>query len=355
MNRRTIESFSGCFLGGAIGDAMGASVEFMPLARIKDAFGDAGVQDISQVLDGTSLARFTDDTQMTLFTAEGLLRAFNRFKERGICHPPSVVHHAYIHWLHTQGEKAGLEFFEREEDDGWLVKVPELQFRRAPGNTCLSALMSGKMGDISNPVNNSKGCGGVMRAAPVGLFVKSDNVFSMACETAAITHGHPTGFLAAGHLASVISSIIEGRSLLEAIEIASGELVKKPGYEECMESVRRAVALTQDPGVPPGPEAIESLGEGWVAEEALAISLYASLVADDDFAMGIRLAVNHGGDSDSTGAITGNILGALLGISSIPEDWIQHVELHEGIEVIAHDLLVALEEGVVSWDKYPGW
>lgn len=53
----------------------------------------------------------TDDTQMTLFTVEGMLRAIVRGRERGICHPPSVIHLVYIRWLHTQGEKSVSHFY----------------------------------------------------------------------------------------------------------------------------------------------------------------------------------------------------------------------------------------------------
>lgn len=100
----------------------------------------------------------TDDTQMTLFTAEGLLRASVRGALKGICHGPTVVHHAYARWLHTQGEEcpkwSGMAL------DGWLITVSEMHARRAPGATCLAALRSGKMGTISSPLNESKGCGG---------------------------------------------------------------------------------------------------------------------------------------------------------------------------------------------------
>ncbi|MBK8809431.1 MAG: ADP-ribosylglycohydrolase family protein [Acidobacteria bacterium] len=63
---------------------------------------------------------------------------------------------------------------------------------------------------------------------------------------------------------------------------------------------------------------VSVLGGGWVGEEALAISIYCSLVSENDLSGALLLAVNHSGDSDSTGAITGNILGALHGIGAIP-------------------------------------
>jgi ADP-ribosylglycohydrolase len=120
-------------------------------------------------------AEITDDTQMTLFTAEGLLRAESRGREKGICHIPSVVYNAYIRWLHTQGYPKN-----KDHDliyDGWLIGEKELYARRGPGNTCLSALLSGKMGTMERPINNSKGCGGVMRVAPVGLLYGKDEAF----------------------------------------------------------------------------------------------------------------------------------------------------------------------------------
>ena len=97
------------------------------------------------------------------------------------------------------------------------------------------------------------------------------------------------------------------------------------------------------------------MGEGWVAEEALAISIYCALCAENDFKKGVLLAVNHSGDSDSTGAITGNILGCLLGNTSIPEKWVERLELKEVIQELGIDLFVQFRADSQWWDKYPGW
>ena len=80
------------------------------------------------------------------------------------------------------------------------------------------------------------------------------------------------------------------------------------------------------------------MGEGWVGEEALAIGLYCALDAGNDFVRGVRLAVNHGGDSDSTGSITGNILGALLGEKAIPSAWLARLEVCEVIRKVGEEL-----------------
>jgi ADP-ribosylglycohydrolase len=104
----------------------------------------------------------------------------------------------------------------------------------------------------------------------------------------------------------------------------------------------------------PSPVAIARLGEGWVGEEALAIGIYCALVAGTDFAYGVRLAVNHDGDSDSTGAIAGNILGALLGSQSIPAEWLARLELRAVIETVGRDLLTGFEDDDAWWARYPG-
>lgn len=99
-----------------------------------------------------------------------------------------------------------------------------------------------------------------------------------------------------------------------------------------------AQAIRQSRKGSPGPEIIGRLGGGWVGDEALAISLCSAFAAEGDFARGVRLAVNHSGDSDSTGAITGNIVGALLGKGPIPGEWVERVEMREFILLVRENL-----------------
>src|SRR5262245_45518314 len=353
-SRRTLEHFTGCLLGGAVGDALGAPVEFQSMRLIRDKYGSAGITDNAAAYGRRGA--ITDDTQMTLFTAEGLLRAIARRRHKGVCHPASVIHHAYIRWLHTQGGRSR-SHFSQDEMDGWLIGVESLHSRRAPGNTCLSALRGEEMGEMQRPLNNSKGCGGVMRVAPVGLVVEDEErAFSLGCEAAAITHGHPSGYYSAGCFAAIIYHLTSGRSLPEAIELALRilERAETDEHEECAKAVRQAVELWRDGDLKPLPEVIERRGGGWVGEEALAISLYCALVSQDDFIRGVLLAVNHSGDSDSTGAITGNLLGMMLGIDAIPEKWLAELELRAEIEAVAIDLLKQFEDTDAWWNRYPG-
>jgi ADP-ribosylglycohydrolase len=220
--------------------------------------------------------------------------------------------------------------------DGILISFRELHARRAPGNTCLSSLQSGVMGTPQQPINNSKGCGGVMRIAPVGLVEPPERVFGSACKIAAITHGHPTGYLAAGCMAQIIQEIISGQDLKTAIEKAGQVLETHEHHHGCSRALAKALEAYRQQ--PIAVETLISLGQGWIAEEALAIGVYCALAAGENFKKGISLAVNHGGDSDSTGAITGNLLGALLGRTAIPGQYLTKMELVSLIEEIAGDL-----------------
>lgn len=347
----------GCLLAGAVGDALGAPVEFMSLAEIRRTYGPAGVTGFAPAY-GRAGGAITDDTQMTLFTTEGLIRALVRYSHRGIVHPPSVVQRAYLRWLLTQDSASP-----PHDGDGWLITTGQLHSQRAPGNTCLAALRSGRAGTIDEPINDSKGCGGVMRVASVGLTTAADP-FRLAADCAALTHGHPSGYLPAGMLGSLIAGVFAGTPLDSALDTATEALRTYDSHEETLAALTAARALAA--GGRPTPEQLESLGGGWVGEEALAIAVCCALVAGD-LLDGLLLAVNHSGDTDSTGSIAGNILGAIHGEATIPAYLLADLELRDVITTIADDLTDAFHgEGVGSehqpyddrvrdWlERYPG-
>ena len=125
------------------------------------------------------------------------------------------------------------------------------------------------------------------------------------------------------------------------------------GAEFVISVIERAVNLASSSAAS-SPELVESLGGGWVAEEALAISLFCALRADS-FEHGVRLAVNHGGDSDSTGSLTGQLLGTLWGADVIPPRWLDELELRDVIETMATDLVAATGDTTRLESRYPGW
>lgn len=343
-----LDRIRGSLIGGAAGDALGYPIEFESWAQIQRRCGERGIQ--AYELDcRTGEALISDDTQMTLFTANGILIGDTRGCLRGIQGPVAkYVEAAYKDWYHTQMDS----HMERKNRVSWLYDRKELHERRAPGVTCLTALKTGKTGSVKKSCNNSKGCGGLMRVAPLALHyqpendVQRRNLDMEGAEIAAITHGHPLGYLPAAMMTHIISIGVyggcgRGGTLLDAVEeslTAMRELFPDQGDPlDTMESLtRKAIAMAASGG---DDEAnIRTLGQGWVAEEALAIALYCCLRYPGDFSRAIITAVNHGGDSDSTGSITGNILGAWLGYGAIEETWLKRLELKDVILEVADDL-----------------
>ncbi|WP_250289850.1 ADP-ribosylglycohydrolase family protein [Streptomyces atroolivaceus] len=353
----------GTLLGGAVGDALGNPVEFLSLDGIRRAHGERGIRGPVADSDGV-VGRITDDTQMTLFTVEGLIRAHVRASAKGIGGAEAeLVRNAYLRWLDTQNHPSPPR---RGGDDqvrtGRLRQEPWLYARRAPGNACLTGLASrhvpapGAPLALPGPVNpHSKGCGTVMRSAPFGL-LGSDaaTAFALAARCALITHGHPTGAYAAGALAAIVTHLLEGDSPAGAVLRAMDLLSRHHGHEETTAALRAAVDLAALGR--PTAERVESLGAGWVAEEALAIAVYCALVLPgaDDIAEALLLSVNHSGDSDSTGSVCGNLLGAHHGDVPLPASWLALTEGRSVIAGLADDLCMELEQPVAWPDgHYP--
>jgi ADP-ribosylglycohydrolase len=352
------ERVKGSLLGGALGDALGAGVEFSSLAQIREHHGSAGVTGFTPAYGHP--APITDDTQMTLFTAEGLIRAQVRVDVRGVTSVPAVMWNAYQRWRATQGEgTASLT----DQDAGWLARQRVLHTRRAPGNACLGGLASRQMGTREHPANpGSKGCGAVMRSAPFGwLPYDGDAIWSLAIECAVLTHGHPSGYLSAAALAVIVHGLVAGEPLTTALESPMNRL-RAEGHAglETFEALRRAISLATVG--PPTPERVEQLGAGWVGEEALAVAVYCALAAPD-VETALLAAANHSGDSDSTGAITGNIVGSMRGGVGLPSRWVELIEGRDLLLQVADDFASVFEAEHASLDsatateiamRYPG-
>ena len=238
------------------------------------------------------------------------------------------------------------------ELDGWLIRERRLWARRAPGNTCLSAL---RLADTEpQAANNSKGCGTVMRDAPFGLIFNPEQAFTEAVSAAWTTHGHPSARYSSGALAVIVAYLMRGEVLPRAVEQAIDVLRHERESEEVVAALRGAVVLST---APDWRDRLPELGEGWVAEEALAIAVLCALAAPDA-EEAIIAAVNHGGDSDSAGSITGNIVGALHGPDCLPAAWTGQVEMTDVIRRLSADLDRIVSGGAASqeyWTDYPGW
>lgn len=286
---------------------------------------------------------------MTLFTAEGLIRA--SAGGHNMSGTAAVVHNAYLRWLTTQGERA-----RPAGEPGWLVTQPVLHARRAPGNSCLSGLGAG-VGTRRTPANpDSKGCGAVMRSAPFGWLPRDDDeIWNLAIDCAVFTHGHPSGYYSAAAFAVIIRHIFLGNSLSDSIEHSVRRLER---VGNAAREVLAALANARELAARGDSMRVAELGGGWVGEEALAIAVYCAL-ATDVAEEALLAAVNHSGDSDSTGAMCGNIVGALLGEDGLPNDWAAEIEGHDVLLELADDFAYeftrASREPVAAWAaRYPG-
>ncbi len=320
--------YEGCLVGLALGDALGAPVEFLDIEQILTEYGPEGICGLEPWREFRA-GHFTDDTQMSLATARGCIDAYLSLRHGESWRPAQAVYHRYLSWLRSQD-------------------VPYMN--RAPGATCLWSLRTGRMGSVEAPLNSRKGCGGVMRVAPAGLAFPPDQAFHHAVEFAAITHGHPSGYLPAGVLASLIALVLDGRTIEDGVDMAASMLRRWPGHEETLAGIETARDLSA--GAVPPCVAIPRLGGGWVGEEALAISLYCVLGAGNDWETAVLAAVNHSGDSDSTGCITGALLGAFHGVEALPQSWIEQLESASGIRAVAQDLFRVVREGMEPLADY---
>lgn len=329
-NDHWLDRVLGCLIGGAVGDAFGYTVEFDSLEKICQRFGKLGLT--KPVFQQGKLV-VSDDTQMTLFTLEGILRCTDERGELVSSDVLEEIRHAYLDWYDTQQaspEAHGSLY-------GWLAEQPTLRMKRAPGNTCLSSLKNRGKGTIETPINDSKGCGGVMRTAPVG-FLKGIDLFDLGGRAAALTHGHIDGWVPAGVLPRIVARLTNGEEKFLAVRNGYsdacewGHVYGKAANTDLFCLARKlARKMRFNPC-----EAIRQIGEGWVGDEALAVGIYAFLSARN-FKDAVSRAANHDGDSDSTASITGQLWGAKYGLRDIPQEWVRRLDvLDEILYLVQH-------------------
>ena len=343
----------GCILGGAVGDAFGYAVEFDRWDRIRHTHGPEGLRE--PVLDGQGRLVVSDDTQMALFTLEALALVLPPHRPAPFAQTLlqpflAACRQAYLHWGDTQGvNMPGGVLGNGPFAD--LCHSPALRQQRAPGNTCLAAVRAGALGTPEAPVNQSKGCGAVMRTAPLGL-IDTDPQGAQALGDAAgaLTHGHLDGWLPGGVLSALVRRLLQGTDIATAAQHTLRQLASHPHPDPV--AVQRSgtlrlaeAALRLLQAKPSRPEVFALLGEGWTGDEALAIGLYAAGAASS-FEDAVRLAANHDGDSDSTASIAGQLYGAQHGITAVPHAWVRRLDvLPEALRVLQRFLAASAPPG----------
>ncbi|MGO9578935.1 MAG: ADP-ribosylglycohydrolase family protein [Desulfobaccales bacterium] len=298
-----MEQVLGMVYGLALGDALGAPVEFWELKGIRERYGPKGIQELP------TPALFTDDTQMTLAVAEALIAAGHQ-DLGGIM---EAISQEFVAWLRSP------------END------------RSPGGSCLYGARQLEAGvpwwKSGKP--NSKGCGAAMRVAPIGFLYQHDlaKLRQVAAASALVTHHHPAaqlGAVAAAFLAKLALDRVPPEEMLPALELETHGQVRE--FDQTLARLEEALEMASPDA------ALAYIGEGWVAEEAVTLALYCFLKSPDDFLTTIRRGANTQGDSDSIACIAGGLSGAYLGLGGLPAAWVARLEKTEYLADVARRL-----------------
>lgn len=324
---KNIDRYKAVILGLACGDALGKPTEFLGMDGIHSRFGAGGIKHINQ-----TSGMFTDDTQMAVALAEGLLDADSN-GVRDMTIPEDVMPYVaerFVEWAF--GPKNN----------------------RAPGNTCMAGcrvLRDGKPWTESG-VTNSKGCGSAMRAAPLGLVYKAGQLKEISHASSLVTHGHQAAQEAAHVAALTVRLLMEGERPEHLIKRLLRE-VTDPNFRKLLERVTDAVNKTVTRQTSPAKVQTHEggLGESWVGDEAVASALYCFILAhvqEQGYVETVRYGANTVGDSDSIATICGSFAGAYWGLGKrgVPQDWIDKVEDTKELSNLAQRLYdLALSQG----------
>ncbi|WP_026532799.1 ADP-ribosylglycohydrolase family protein [Arthrobacter sp. H41] len=336
----------GCLLGGALGNALG-------YARQQATTPESRLAVLQRSPESTAGLPFAEDTQLTLYTVDGLVDALEWANDGVAADETACLWLAYLRWLATQGEVPAP--IAPSPPPRPIDRHAVLHARRNPGSTSISGLRTGEMGTRHRPVNQSaQDAGAMSRSAPFGLVprIPLGMVDKLTRDAAALTHGHSAARTAAVVFATLIHRIVvEFSPLSDAVDRAV-EQAGAAGDQDLAAALTRARELAGDPVANPGavnapaaPDIAVELGSGYTATGALALAVYAVLAAVPDEGAGtapggvpgpvgardharaaLQLAADIGSNPTTTGSLVGNLIGALYGIEAFPGEWLDRVE-----------------------------
>lgn len=337
---RSIErKFLEVLVAGCYGDALGYSVEFHSWNDIRRDHGILGIQRL-QLEQKSGKAAASDDTQMTLFACQAINFAL-RDKNLSFENIKQHTRHSFLQWYETQIARKG----EVSIKNSMFEKEHIMFKRQAPGNTCLSSLYEGANGTVDNPINSSKGCGAVMRAAPYSFLFEHltvEEIWSIAAAQGALTHGHIEGWASAAALAYIMALMFKGHPLEMAIIKAQKMLkLNKAFNTDLLLTIASKMSLSPELLSPE--ELNELLGEGWTGDEALGIAIYSALTAKS-VNEAVWIAANHDGDSDSTASIAGQLAALRFGLTNKEIEETKHqIDLGPLTIKVAEELATSLQ------------
>lgn len=281
-------------IGLAVGDALGVPVEFAPRAR-RHSDPVTGMRAFGT--HDQPAGTWSDDTSLALCLAESLA-------ERGI-----DFHHQasrFAAWLHQ---------------DEWTPRGEVFDVGGAT-REAITRLARGVEPTEAGPTHvNSNGNGSLMRILPLAIYLaRADRAIRIetAMQASRLTHGHARCQVACALFVEIAAAVVRGDELARAI--ADAQQTVAPAVAERFPAESQNLARLFNSDIASLPESSVS-GSGYVID-CLEASLWCSLRARS-YSDGVLAAVNLGEDTDTTGAVTGGLLGLRFGIDAIPTTW-QH-------------------------------
>lgn len=334
--QKNLAAYRGCFLGMAVGDAMGYTVDEMSMNEIRDEYGPDGLLGYD-LRNGT--AEVTSYTQIAAFVANGLLLHITRGK------PGTQIQYVTValrEWLKRQ-------HFPRDPSRSacWVAQIPELRRKLCRDARMQDALRLERLGTPEKPANSANSPGAILSGAVMGLFfdpvrMNPPEIGKLTVQTVALTHGGPEAFLSAAVLAYVVAGLIQApeESLKNQFAFAinavqhqfSGQFYEA---EYLAQKLRKAMAMAENPYA----NTIMDMETLYcqTAGDCLAGAMYACLVSNQDFDEAMITAVNHSGRSAAVAAITGAILGTILTDEALPEFYLESLEAAAVLRTLADD------------------
>lgn len=305
----------GCLLGGAVGDGLGYDQALDEWHEVRDAANQVHFEPRRV---RTSDLHVSHATQMSLFTLEGLVGA-------DLTDAADVVRQirlAYLDWLQTQERQAGAP------RHGALCLYREMQTKREPSIACLSSLATGGEGTLLNPLNQTRDCGGLVRAAPLGLVPAWDltHTVQMAAQVTAITHGHPEEHWSAAAMAGLVHLVGQGHCLRDAGRQVCDHLAIRPEAADVVQKLKLVLDLVQGNAAKPL-NFTHRLGSGMHAAEALATAFGCAL-SGQSFEEALTLGANQIDNSHVAAALTGQLYGAAHGVAKLPHAWVRRLDIY---------------------------
>ncbi len=293
--------------GLALGDALGYPIEFLRMDKIKAIYGPQGI------VEPPDPATYSDETQTSLVVAQTLIATGS----------------------------AGLDLLMAELSQRLVNWSNSDENTRAPGHTLIESIRNLEAGTAWHEAGSEAlGNGSTIRMAPIGYFFQRqpEELRKVASAVGKATHTHVVAETTAIAAAYLVKLALDGAPLDQFVDLTLRFVGKAPPeITTALHTVLDRLTWSDEVA------ALNSLGGGWLAHEAISMALFCVLRYPESYREAVQLAANIPGDSDSVASITGGLSGALVGMDGIPTEWIARLEKQSFLEEIADDLAARKE------------